>query len=128
MRLPHDASWVGIIDDDASVRSALARALRGDGISVRTFGSAEEFLFRAAESDPECIVLDIQLGELSGLDLHRLLAARGTKVPVIFISAHDDLLLQCEGVHDACGYLHKPFDTGALIALLRPHLRSSVGE
>ncbi len=128
MRLPHDDSWVGIIDDDASVRTALARALRGDGISVETFGSAEEYLFRAAEGEPECLVLDIQLGELSGFDLHRLLAARGTTVPVIFISAHDDLLLQRECVRESCGYLHKPFDTGDLIALLRPHLRSSTGE
>jgi FixJ family two-component response regulator len=118
-------SWVGIVDDDSSLRSALARALRLNGIRVETFASAEEFLDRASPEQPECIVLDIHLGGLSGFDLQDLLTARGTPTPIIFITAHEDMLSEAARTHGACGYLRKPFDTSALVALLRPHLPHS---
>jgi FixJ family two-component response regulator len=123
--MSHQECWVGIIDDDASLRTALARALRGNGIRVETFGSAEEFLHRAIPGAPECIVLDIHLGGLSGFELQDLLASQGAPPPIIFITAHDDMLTQRARTHGACGYLRKPFDTSALVALLRPHLRFS---
>lgn len=117
------ASWVGIVDDDASLRAALARALRVNGIRVETFGSAEEYLEREVADEPDCIVLDIHLGGLSGFDLQDLLAAAGVSPRIIFITAHDDML--ATRTDAACGYLRKPFETNALLALLRPHLRSS---
>jgi FixJ family two-component response regulator len=115
---------VGIVDDDASLRSALARALRGYGIRVRTFESAEEFLQRADTAPPECVVLDVHLGGLSGFELQDLLVAAGAAPPIIFITAHDDLLADRTRREGASGYLRKPFDTSALVALLRPHLRN----
>jgi len=117
------ASWVGIVDDDDSLRMALARALRVNGIRVETFGSAEEFLRRDVAGEPDCIVLDIHLGGLSGFDLQDLLAAQGFKPPIIFITAHDDMFADRARANGASGYLRKPFETNALVALLRPHLR-----
>ena len=115
-------SWVGIVDDDASLRAALARALRVNGIRVETFGSAEEFLQRDVAGDPECIVIDIHLGGLSGFDLRDLLEANGAAPPIIFITAHDDMLADRARSGGAFGYLRKPFETQALVALLRQHL------
>jgi FixJ family two-component response regulator len=112
--------WVGIVDDDASLRAALARALRVNGIRVETFGSAEEYLQRRSGGEPVCIVLDIHLGGLSGLDLRDRLEAEGIAPPIIFITAHDDMLTGALG-SSACGYLRKPFDVQALVSLLRPH-------
>jgi FixJ family two-component response regulator len=120
-----EESWVGIVDDDASLRAAIARALRGHGIRVEAFGSAEEFLNRAVPGDPECVVLDIHLGGMSGFDLHDLLVSRGDQPPIIFITAHDDMFSQLARARGACGYLRKPFDINELLALLRPHLRAS---
>jgi FixJ family two-component response regulator len=118
-------TWVGIVDDDASLRAALARALRFNGIRVETFGSAEEFLDRDVGGEPDCIVLDIHLGGLSGFDLQARLMAEGGAPPIIFITAHDDTLAERARSNGACGYLRKPFETKALVALVRPHLHSS---
>ena len=119
-------SWVGIVDDDASLRSALARALRGIGIRTETFESAEEFLDRIVEGEPECIVLDIHLRGMSGFELQDFLASRSAAPPIIFITAHDEGFSPQARIHGACGYLRKPFDTNALVALIRPHLRGAL--
>jgi FixJ family two-component response regulator len=112
-------SWVGIVDDDASLRAALARALRFNGIPVETFGSAEEFLHRRVAGEPGCIVLDIHLGGISGFDLQDMLESKGAAPPIIFITAHDDMLAERARSSGAFGYLRKPFETQALVALLR---------
>jgi len=122
----HHEPWVGIVDDDASLRNALARALRWNGIRAETFESAEEFLRRDAAGEPECIVLDIHLPGISGFELQELLASRGVRPPIIFITGHDDALSQRAQVHGTSGHLRKPFDTGALVALIRPHLRAAI--
>jgi FixJ family two-component response regulator len=124
--ISHEKSWVGIVDDDASLRAALARALRGKGIRVETFESAEAFLHRSVGGEPECIVLDIHLVGMSGFELQDVLVSRGTEPPIVFITGHDDVLSQRARIRGACGFLRKPFDTGALVALLRPHLRGAV--
>jgi FixJ family two-component response regulator len=118
-------SWVGIIDDDASLRAALARALRVNGIRVESFESAEEYLQRDALDQPECIILDIHLGGISGFDLQDLLEERGAAPPIIFITAHDDMLAERARRSGAFGYLRKPFETQALLALLRESLDGS---
>jgi FixJ family two-component response regulator len=118
-------SWVGIVDDDVSIRIALARALRGNGIRVETFASAEEYLHRSVQGEPECVVLDIDLGEVSGFDLYDRLVSEGTAPPTVFITGRDDMFRRRPASTCACGFLRKPFDTRALMALLRPHLRSS---
>ena len=118
-----ESNWVVVVDDDASIRVSLARVFRGYGIRVQTFGSAEEYLQRTGADQPQCIVLDVHLGELSGFDLHDRLASQGSAPPIIFITAHDDIppsrLAGCAG---ACSFLRKPFDTDQLVALVRRHL------
>jgi len=121
-------SWVGIVEDDPSLRAALARALRGNGIRAETFASAEEFLRRFVSDEPDCIVLDIHLGGMSGLELQALLGSLRADPAIIFITGHDDLLSQRAQYHGASGYLRKPFDTNALIDLIRPHLRAALAE
>src|SRR5689334_1092514 len=118
--------WIAIVDDDASVRTALARALRGGGFLVETFGSGEEFLRHTMGNAPGCMVLDINLAGHSGFELQDLLAARGTPVPIIFISAQDELAQRARARSPA-GYLLKPFHMSALIALVQPHLRLATG-
>ena len=114
--------WVGIVDDDASIRCSLARAFKGNGIPVETFGSAEEYLSREVSGEPRCIVLDVQLGARSGFDLRDRLVSDGVAPPIIFITAHEMSWLQLERCAGSSGYLRKPFDTDALLALVRPHL------
>ena len=120
--------WVGIVDDDTSLRSAVARALRVSGIRAETFASAEEFLDRDTPGEPECIVLDIHLAGLSGFELQDLLTSQGTSLPIIFITGHEDVLSQRARARGACGCLRKPFETNALVALLRPHLHFSCSQ
>ena len=121
--------WVAIVDDDASIRCSLARVFRVDGVRVESFATAEEFLERTIEGDPQCIVLDVHLGDLSGFDLQDRLAANGMVPPIIFITAHDEIpssrLARRAGAY---GYLRKPFDTDALIALVRPLLTRETAD
>src|SRR5882762_1126777 len=106
---------VAIVDDDASLCKALSRLLSAAGISSMAYESAEAFLGDGKEPDPDCLILDIQLGGMSGLDLQKSLAAIGREIPVIFITAHDEpeLAARAEG----CGcvaYLRKT-DPGHLV-------------
>jgi FixJ family two-component response regulator len=118
-----ESAWVGVVDDDASIRCSLARVLRGNGIRVETFCSAEAFLERTVAGEPQCIVLDVQLGAMSGFDLQDRLLSEGDPPPIIFISAHEGIpphrLVPGRG---AAGYLRKPFDCDTLVALVRRHL------
>jgi len=120
--------WVGVVDDDASVRCALARALRANGIRVEAFASAEDFLQRVTAGEPECLVVDIQLEGLSGFELQEVLNARGESLPIVFITARVDLIANQTRGEGVCGYLRKPFDTSLLIALLRSSLGSSLTD
>ncbi|MGH7679988.1 MAG: response regulator transcription factor [Gemmatimonadaceae bacterium] len=122
---PHHEPWVGIVDDDAPLRLAIARGLRANGICVQLFGSAEDFLARQADDAPACIVLDIRLCGLSGFDLQDALIARGDRTPIIFITSHDGMLAQTARARSTHGCLIKPFESDVLIALLRPHLRAA---
>jgi FixJ family two-component response regulator len=114
--------WVGIVDDDAAIRQSLARLFRGNGIRAVTFGSAEEFLHRTVPVEPWCLVLDVHLGGLSGFELQARLAAEGNRTPIIFITAQELCVTELARRAGPCGYLRKPFDCDALIALVRSHL------
>jgi FixJ family two-component response regulator len=113
------SSWVAVVDDDASVRTALARLLRSAELPVKTFASAREFLVEYADHPPDCLVLDVHLGEMSGLELYDYLAYAPVK-SVIFITAHDEVLAsELTRRAGPDGYLRKPFDGDALLALVR---------
>jgi two-component system, LuxR family, response regulator FixJ len=116
-------SWVAIIDDHESMRSCLGRVMRLEGIRAAAFASAEAYLDHAAATAPRCLVLDMQLPGMSGHKLAQFLEReRPPLPPIIFISAHDDLLASLDGSHLARGSLRKPFETDALLALLKPLL------
>jgi FixJ family two-component response regulator len=107
---------VAIVDDDRHVRRSLCRLLRAAGIESRGFSSAEEFLSNAGHETADCIVLDIHLGGMSGLELYEQLIARGNAPPTIFITAND-ISGHSHRVHktDCIDLLHKPFSGDSLL-------------
>ena len=111
---------VALIDDDSAVRKALARVLRSAGFSVTTFESAEEFLARSPETTPDCLILDINLTGMSGVELSQMLVERGEAISTVFITAGDDTrtrgALASAGVHT---WLRKPIDRSTLIETVR---------
>ena len=110
---------VYVVDDDAPLRRALRRLLRAAGFDVETFESAEAFLAARHTSPPDCLVLDIRLGALSGFDLYDRLRNSGLSAPVIFITGHDDAATREQARKiDAAGYIRKPFDETSLISAI----------
>jgi FixJ family two-component response regulator len=106
---------VAIVDDDPSVRKALARLLTAASFEVDCFASAQDFLATGLQCAPVCLILDIHLGGMSGFDLQEHLVAAGAGVPAIFITAHDDAATRARAAQvGAAGYLRKPFDQHAL--------------
>ena len=117
--LPEKSFTVFVVDDDDSVRRALNRLLRANGYQVRTFESAEDFLLSDRVRTEGCMVLDIRLPGMSGLDLYEKLASSGVNYPVIFITAQDNPQWQKRAAEtDAVAYLRKPFDQQLLLDAL----------
>lgn len=111
---------VFVIDDDASMRAAIARLLHAIGLTVRTFGSAREFLSTRLPDIPACVVLDVRLPGLSGLDLQREMVERGIHVPVIFITGHGDIAMSVQAMKaGAVEFLTKPFRDQELLDAVR---------
>lgn len=100
---------VAIVDDDESFARALERLFRASGYGVQTYPSAEAFLAATTLPQPDCLVLDIHLGGMSGLDLCRHLTALGKATPVIFVTAHDESKIRKEAQQAGCSaYFLKP--------------------
>jgi FixJ family two-component response regulator len=99
-----------IVDDDQSVRESLARLIRSVGFGVQVFGSAEEFLTAGPEFSPDCLMLDIRMPGMSGIELQRELSSSNRPLPVIFITAHgSDADVRAHAMRDgAVDYLLKP--------------------
>lgn len=101
---------VFVIDDNASVRDALRRLIRSVGLQAAVFPSAEEFLQWERPDMPSCLVLDVRLTGMSGLDCQRTLAATNIKIPIIFITAHGDVPMTVRAMKaGAVEFLTKPF-------------------
>jgi FixJ family two-component response regulator len=115
-----DRPLVAVVDDDESVRESLPDLLREFGFSARAFSSAEEFLRSDAARRSSCLVLDIAMPGMNGLDLQRELARRGLAIPIVFITAHKDEDVCARAfAQGAAGFLHKPFSDMALLEALR---------
>ncbi len=100
---------VAVVDDDDSFSRAIGRLLRASGIESSVYSSAEAFLHDIMRTPADCLVLDIQLGGMSGLDLSRQLTAQGTTTPVIFVTAHDEPEFYEEAWQAGCSaYFRKP--------------------
>jgi FixJ family two-component response regulator len=115
---------VCVIDDDASLLRALRRLLRAGGFDVEVFSSAEAFLESGHRERVDCLVLDVRLEGMSGLELQERLVAAGSEIPVVFMTAHDDLSTR-ERAHraGAIDYLRKPFDDESLIGAINRAIR-----
>jgi FixJ family two-component response regulator len=114
--MPQESFMVYVVDDDASIRKALKRLLRSAGYRAVAFESAEDFMDYAPEAGEGCLVLDILLTGMTGLELQENLASCGSKYPVIFMTAHDNPQWQERAKKaGALAYLRKPFDEDALL-------------
>jgi FixJ family two-component response regulator len=103
-------SMVYVVDDDASVRHAVANLLRSVGLNVQTFASAQEFLAVKHLDRPGCLILDVRLPGLSGLDLQHHLAGGGIGIPIIMITGHGDIQMSVRAMKaGAVEFLTKPF-------------------
>ena len=109
MKAP-DASTVFVIDDDAFVRNSIQGLLKSVGLRSQTFASTQEFLSRRATDGPSCLVLDVRLPGVSGLDFQRQLAETGLQIPIIFITGHGDIPMSVKAMKSgAVEFLTKPF-------------------
>src|SRR5215467_9686896 len=121
--MPTDKAIVHVIDDDEAVRQALAFQLGSAGIDVRTYESAAVFLKVAPTVQAGCIITDMRMPELSGIDLLRRLRELKLAVPVIVITAHGDIPLAVEAMRlGAMDFLEKPFEDEVLLASVRSAL------
>jgi FixJ family two-component response regulator len=109
-----------VIDDEPAMRDALSSLLRSTGVTVRTFGSAAEFLTSERPTVSSCLVCDIHLPGRSGLDLQRLLVSEGDLIPIIFITARGDIAMSVRAMKDgAVEFLPKPFAERDLLDAVR---------
>jgi FixJ family two-component response regulator len=110
---------VFLIDDDPSILRSVSRLLRSHHLGVQTYRSAREFLAQQPPRGPACIVLDLQMPEVSGLDLQRLLARKRQTMPIIFISGHGSIFTSVSAMKGgAVDFLTKPFDEEQLLSAI----------
>src|ERR671919_872816 len=114
---------VYVVDDDESVREAVGSLVRLAGLSVQSFPSAQEFLAVPRPDVPSCLVLDVKLPGLSGLDLQEELAKAKVEIPIIFLTGHGDIPMTVRAMKaGALEFLTKPFDDEDLLqAIMRDH-------
>src|SRR3989475_1827802 len=114
------APVVFVVDDDPSVRRAIQRLVESVGLQVELFGSAQEFLRSERPDAPSCLVLDIRLPGISGLDFQRQLAEANIHIPIIFITAHGDIPMTVRAMKaGAAEFLTKPFRSRGLLDAVR---------
>ena len=117
---------IAIVDDDKSAREALERLVRSLGHSASTFGSAEDFLKSGKLHDTSCLITDVRMPGMSGIDLQDRLIADGHYIPIIFMTAYfDDHVRQRAMKAGAVAFLVKPVDTDQLIGYLDKALRAA---
>src|SRR5207302_10417205 len=107
---PESKAIVFVVDDDVSVREALESLVRSAGFKVETFASAQDFLDHRKADGPSCLVLDVRLPGLSGLDLQKRIVEAGVEIPIVFITGHGDILMAVRAMKaGAVEFLTKPF-------------------
>jgi FixJ family two-component response regulator len=123
----HVTPIVFIVDDDASVRSALESLIESAGWVPETFASAQEFLRRPRIAAPSCLVLDMSLPDINGLELQRRVATDRTDMPIIFISGYGDVPMTVRAMKaGAVEFLMKPFKDDVLLAAIRGAIERSL--
>ena len=117
---------VFVVDDDVSVRESVEVLIKFAGWQPETFASARDFLARPRISTPCCLVLDVSLPDLNGLELQKLIASERTDMPIIFITGHGDVPMTVQAMKaGAVEFLTKPFDDEVLLSAIRHALKRS---
>jgi len=115
---------VFVVDDDISIRESLELLIQFAGWQPETFASAKEFLARPRTATPNCLVLDISLPDLNGLELQKLIASQRTEMPIIFSTGHGDVPMTVQAMKGgAVEFLTKPFDDEVLLNAIRHAIR-----
>jgi FixJ family two-component response regulator len=126
---PHQGNKVAVVDDDESVRDSTKALLRSAGYWVSTFASAEQFLSGGTIAETDCLILDIWMPGMNGLELQRRLNDSGAGLPIIFLSAHDDPQNRRTATDGgALDFLSKPFEPDRLVAIVHYALSRNRGS
>ncbi len=119
-------SIISVVDDDHSVRESLHGLLRSVGFSVQVFASAEEFLYSDHLNMTDCLILDVRMPGITGIELQRQLRARGCQIPIIFISAHADDETRNQALSNgAVAFLIKPLNEEMVLTALKTALNET---
>jgi FixJ family two-component response regulator len=122
--LPEPDAIVWVVDDDASVREALRSLIRSAGLRVETLASAQEFLARPRVEAPSCLVLDVRMPRVSGLDLQKRMAEISLQIPIVFITGHGDVPTSVRAMKaGAVEFLTKPFDDQDLLEAIQQAIK-----
>ena len=114
---------IAIIDDDESMQDSLRDLLESAGLTARCFGSAEEFLKSDLHGKAACLIVDVRMPKMSGLELQAKLKEKGSNLPIIFITAHGDARMRIQAMRrGAVEFLAKPFDHRVLLKRVRTAL------
>jgi FixJ family two-component response regulator len=125
MAIQGKPKMVAIIDDDDLMRTALRGLLKSAGVPAQSFASAEEFLRSGHQHDTACLITDIRMPGMSGLELQAQLNADHCRIPTIFITAHGDAKMRMQAMRaGAVEFLAKPFDDEALLESVRAAMES----
>ena len=121
--VPQESRFVAIVDDDDLMRGALQGLLKEAGLPARAFASGEEFLGSGAQHQSSCLIADIRMPDMSGLDLQARLNAEQVRIPIIFITAHGHERVRVQALRaGAMDFLVKPFDDEVLLRSVRAAL------
>ncbi len=119
-----ERALVFLVEDDDLMRSSTRRLLRSAGFRVEAFASAEDFLTSGRVEETACLILDMRMPGMSGLQLQRRLAGEGRHIPIVFISAHDNQEMRAQAMQaGAVDFLQKPFSEEALLKAIRNALK-----
>ena len=118
-----NTGWVAIVDDDESMRAAVEDLLSSSGIQARSFASAEEFLLSGVKNETACLISDIRMPGMTGLELQAKLVAEGSQIPIIFVTAYGNTRMREQALQaGAIEFLGKPFDDEKLLGSVRAAL------
>jgi FixJ family two-component response regulator len=125
-KTPTKTGIIAIVDDDEPLRQALGSVMKAAGFSARTFASAEEFLACDDCDDTACLILDVRLPGMSGIELQKQLSKTNSRLPIVFVTAHGDASLRDSLMRaGAAAFLYKPVRSDALLKEIRRALKES---
>jgi FixJ family two-component response regulator len=124
MSIERRSKLIAIVDDDRSVQNTLQDLIESEGLSALCFGSAEKFLESGEQHNAACLIADIRMPGMSGLELQAKLKAERCRIPIIFITAHGDAKMRVQAMCDgAVEFLTKPFDNAVLLQTVQAALQ-----